>query len=201
MTTTSFAVTWDYRCPFARNAHEHVITALESGAGWDVEFLPFSLNQSHVEEGGRDVWDDPARRQDLLAAQVGIAVRDKWPQAFLRAHRALFELRHDEGADLREESALRGALERSALDADAVFAEVASGWPLDVFRKAHEAAVSGHDVFGVPTFILGDRAAFVRFMTRPGNDGGLAVATIEHVLGLISDHIELNEFKHTSIPN
>ena len=24
----SFSVTWDYRCPFARNAHEHVVAGL-----------------------------------------------------------------------------------------------------------------------------------------------------------------------------
>lgn len=24
--TPGFAVTWDYRCPFARNAQEHVLT-------------------------------------------------------------------------------------------------------------------------------------------------------------------------------
>ena len=43
--STSFAVTWDYRCPFARNAAEHVLTALEAGADWDVTWVPFSLNQ------------------------------------------------------------------------------------------------------------------------------------------------------------
>ena len=25
--TRSFAISWDYRCPFARNAHEHVLAA------------------------------------------------------------------------------------------------------------------------------------------------------------------------------
>ena len=29
---TPFAVTWDYRCPFARNAHEHVLDGLAAGA-------------------------------------------------------------------------------------------------------------------------------------------------------------------------
>ena len=56
-----FAVTWDYRCPFARNAHEHLIDALADGAGWDVTFLPFSLTQTHVPEGGVAVWDDPTK--------------------------------------------------------------------------------------------------------------------------------------------
>lgn len=48
--TTSFAVTWDYRCPFARNAVEHVLLGLEAGAPWEVRFAPFSLNQAHVRE-------------------------------------------------------------------------------------------------------------------------------------------------------
>ena len=30
MDSSSFSVTWDYLCPFARNAHEHLITALEA---------------------------------------------------------------------------------------------------------------------------------------------------------------------------
>ena len=47
----SFAVTWDYRCPFARNACEHLAVALEAGAAWDVTFVPFSLNQAHAELG------------------------------------------------------------------------------------------------------------------------------------------------------
>ena len=55
----SFAVTWDYRCPFARNAHEHLLTAVAAGAPWDVRFVPFSLNQVHVEPGGVDVLGGP----------------------------------------------------------------------------------------------------------------------------------------------
>src|SRR5688572_17655611 len=90
----TFAVTWDYRCPFARNAHEHVLTALEGGADWDVTFTPFSLNQAHVEEGGLDVWDDPAAAPALVAMQAGIAVRDRFPDQFLAVHAALFRARH-----------------------------------------------------------------------------------------------------------
>jgi hypothetical protein len=53
----------------------------------------------------------------------------------------------------------------------------------------------------VPTFVAGDEAVFVRVMTRPGNDAALATSTIEQILELLSDHVELNEFKRTSIPN
>src|SRR4051794_26299410 len=155
---TSFAVTWDYRCPFARNGHEHVVAGLEGGAEWDVEFVPFSLNQVHVEEGEVDVWDDPSKASGLLAMQVGIAVRDNWPEKFRRVHLALFAARHDEARDIREESVLREVLTANGVDADAVFAEVDSGRPLATFKAAHEKAVKDHKVFGVPTFIAGDQA-------------------------------------------
>jgi hypothetical protein len=80
-----------------------------------------------------------------------------------------------------------------------VFAAIADGWPRRAFREAHEASVTDHRVFGVPTFISGDASAFVRIMTRPHGDTGLARSTIEHVLELLTRHPEINEFKHTSI--
>src|SRR5208282_4624430 len=105
MTKTPFSVNWDYRCPFARNAHEHLVVALEAGAPFQVAFLPFSLNQVHVEDGGTPVWDDASKEADLLAGQVGIVVRDHFPERFLRTHLALFALRHDHGGDLRDAGA------------------------------------------------------------------------------------------------
>jgi len=201
MKTTPLAVTWDYRCPFARNAHEHLVVAMEAGAPFDVRFVPFSLNQAHVEEGGEPVWDDPERQRDHLAGEVGIVVRDRFPDQFLSVHLALFSLRHDEGGDLRDQDALAAVLAREGVDPGQVFSEITSGWPLDEYRKSHEAAVVNHDVFGVPTFILGDEAVFVRIMTRPAGDGALATATIERVVDLLENHVDLNEFKRTSIPN
>src|SRR3954451_24375772 len=93
----SFAVTWDYRCPFARNAHEHLLTALEAGADWDVNFVPFSLGQVHVGEGETDVWDEPEKDTGLVALQSGTLVRDRHPEQFYAVHRALFAARHDNG--------------------------------------------------------------------------------------------------------
>jgi hypothetical protein len=52
-----FGITFDYLCPFARNANEHVTAALRAGADWDVSFVPYSLAQGHVEDGDVDVWD------------------------------------------------------------------------------------------------------------------------------------------------
>jgi hypothetical protein len=198
--TAAFSVTWDYRCPFARNAHEHLVAALADGAPFDVTFVGFSLSQGHLEDGETAVWDEPAKDSGILAMQAGIVVRDRLPEQFLGVHRALFALRHDDGGDLRDEAAIRSVLESEGVDPAFVFREVAAGWPLETFRKEHEAAVAGHDVWGVPTFVSGDQAVFIRLMTRPEGDAGVARRTIERVVDLLVEMPELNEFKHTSLP-
>ncbi len=194
-----FSVTYDYRCPFARNAHEHLVVGLRAGADWDVVFSPFSLNQAHVEDGGLPVWDDPSKAGDLLATEASLVVRDNFPDRFFDVHLALFAARHDRGLDLREESVIRAVLDGADLDSDKVFAIVADGGPRATFRQAHEASVTDHRVFGVPTFVLDDNAVFVRIMTRPADDGSVARSTIDGVLALLEHHPEINEFKHTSI--
>lgn len=197
----AFSVTWDYRCPFARNAHEHLLAALESGAPFDVTFVGYSLSQAHLEEGDTPVWEEPEKDSGILAMQVGIVVRDRLPDRFLAVHRALFALRHDEGGDLRDKTALRRLLGANGVDADVVFREIESGWPLDAFRKEHEAYEASHEVWGVPTFVSGSEAVFVRLMTRPDGDGELARRTIERVVDLLVEMPELNEFKHTTLSN
>ncbi len=196
---TSFAVTWDYRCPFARNAHEHVLAGLAAGADWDVTFVPFSLGQVHVAEGERPIWDRPEEDSGLLALQVGTVVRDTAPEAFPAVHHALFGVRHDQGLDLRDADVIGEVLGDHGVDAEAAFARVADGGALDVVRKEHEAAARDHDVWGVPTFILGDRAAFVRLMDRPAGDGAHARRSVDRVLDLLDGFPELNEFKYTSL--
>lgn len=197
---TAFSVTWDYRCPFARNAHEHVVAGVRGGAPWEVTYLPFSLGQVHVAEGDPDIWGHWEDDTGLLALQAGVVVRDKFPDRFLDAHEALFALRHDHGGQLRDPDAVRSALEGVDVDADVVFDEIAGGDPIAAVQAAHEAAAREHSVWGVPTFILGDQAVFVRLMDRPAGDGAHAIRTVERVLDLLDGFPQLNEFKHTSIP-
>jgi 2-hydroxychromene-2-carboxylate isomerase len=145
------------------------------------------------------VWDTPEKAPDLLALNAGVVVRDRFSDKFLDAHEALFAARHDKSGDIREESVVREALESAGVDADAVFAEIKQSWPDDEVRKTHEWEVDTHHMFGVPTFIIGDQAVFVRLMTRPQGDAELARRTIEHVVQLIVDQPDLNEFKHTRV--
>jgi len=200
MPTRAFSVTWDYLCPFARNAHEHLVAALDAGAPWDVTFTPFSLMQAHVEEGGTPVWELEERARGVLALEAAVVVRERHPDRFRAAHRALFAARHDEGKEISDPAVVRAAIESAGVPADEVFAEIERGWPLDTVRSEHEKAVSEHEVFGVPTFVTGTGAAFVRLMTRPAGDGERARSTIERVLDLVVEHPELNELKHTKIP-
>jgi len=195
----SFAVTWDYRCPFARNAHEHLLTGLQGGADWDVKFQVFSLDQAHVEEDRPPVWDEPDRYPGILANLAGVVIRDRDPANFQTVHRALFAARHDQALDLRDRAILRKVLDESGVDGSGVLSEVDSGWPLKALETEHTDGVERLHVFGVPTFISEDRAVFVRLMSRPGDDSDLASSTINRVLDLVDSWPELNEFKYTSI--
>jgi hypothetical protein len=190
-----FAVSFDYRCPFARNAHESVVAGLEAGRDWDVTFTPFSLDQVHVEEGDTPVWErDPAAWGTGVNALLwGIAVRDHFPDHFQAWHIAAFAARHDDGQKIAKPEVLREVGASVGLDVAAVEAEIASGRPLESLAQEHTEAVKRYAMFGVPTFVVDDRAAFVRFMDRKNPDD------IDRTLDLL-EWRDLNEFKHTSVP-
>ncbi|HEY3095310.1 MAG TPA: DsbA family protein [Acidimicrobiia bacterium] len=189
------AVTFDYRCPFARNAHEAVVTALREGADLDVRFLPFSLDQAHVEEGDPPVWERQPEEwgTGVTALLYGIAIRDQFPDRFFDFHLAAFAARHDEGKKLGREEVVQEAAASVGLDVDAVAEEVWSGRPLKTLAVEHTEQVERWNTFGVPTFIEGDQAVFIRFMERNRVDD------LERALELL-DWTRFNEFKRTQIP-
>ncbi|MCI2417986.1 DsbA family protein [Saccharopolyspora sp. K220] len=200
--TSTFAVTWDYRCPFARNAHEHLLTGLAAGADWQVRYLPFSLGQAHVEEGQPSVWEKPEQDTGIVALQVGVIVRDEFPEQFPAVHRGLFAARHDAGLHLEDRALLERVLVDHDIPVDAVFARIDDGAALEQVRAEHEQFVASHNVWGVPTFIADDQAVFVRLMNRAplGADPAPSIQAIERVVDLLTGWTDLNEFKHTSIP-
>lgn len=197
-----FAVTFDYLCPFARNAHEHVVAGLRDGADWQVRFLAHSLAQGHVPDDEPPVWERsrPQLVSGLLALQVGVHVRDRHPDHFLDVHEGLFAARHDHGRDIKDPAVLHRVLTEAGLDAVAVLEQVAAGAALATVQAEHEAGVRDHEVWGVPTFIAGDRAVFVRLMDRPGDDAATCRRRIERVVELIVDEPMLHEFKQTDLP-
>jgi hypothetical protein len=197
----AFAVTFDYRCPFARNAHEAVVAGLQAGKDWDVRFTPFSLDQVHVADGEPPVWerpDGPQRGSGVRALEFGIVVRDRFPERFFDFHVAAFAARHDHALRYQDPGVLEDVARGVGLDADVIQSEIEVGWPLKALAMEHSEAVDRWAVFGVPTFIdtslpEGSQATFVRFMDR-GNVGDL-----EQALDLLASD-RINEFKRTQIP-
>ena len=191
----AFAVSYDYRCPFARTAHESVVAGLQAGHDWDVTFVPFSLDQVHVEEDEPAVWDrDPeVWGTGVNALLWSIAVRDQQPEQFLAWHGAAFAARHDDGQKIAKIEVLRDIATGAGLDPAAIEAEIESGRPLKTLATEHTEAVKQHAMFGVPTFVVDGRAVFIRFMDRKNP------TDIDKALDLL-EWTDLNEFKHTSVP-
>ncbi|MCU1457286.1 MAG: putative dithiol-disulfide isomerase involved in polyketide biosynthesis, partial [Actinomycetia bacterium] len=164
------SVTFDYRCPFARNAHEAIVTALREDSVRDIRFLAFSLDQNHVEEGDTPMWDRPVdeRGSGILALEWGVAVRDNFPDQFLDYHVASFAARHDYSKALNDPAVLQEVAVMCGLDPEAVAAIVAGGGPLQTVAKEHTEAVDRWGTWGVPTFCPDDADAgvFIRFMER-----------------------------------
>lgn len=190
-----FAVSFDYRCPFARNAHESVVAGLQAGRDWNVTFTPFSLDQVHVEEGETAIWDrDPAEWGTGVSALLwAIAIRDQMPDQFLAWHSAAFAARHEEGAKIAKLEVLREIASGAGLNGPAIEAEIETGRPLKTLAAEHTEAVKKHAMFGVPTFVVNNRAVFIRFMDRKNP------VDIDKALDLL-EWTDLNEFKHTSVP-
>jgi hypothetical protein len=88
------------------------------------------------------------------------------------------------------------------VNAGAVFARIDSGAAIAAVRTEHEQFAKSHNVWGVPIFIAGDQAVFVRFINRAplGPDKTASIQTIERTLDLLTGWSDHNEFKHTTIP-
>jgi hypothetical protein len=190
-----FSITFDYLCPFARNANEAVIEGVRRGRDWRPAFRAFSLSQVHLEEGAEPVWtrDDEDLPSGVPALLWGLAVRDEFPERFADAHLALFAARHDRGLDIGDETVLREAVAAAGLDGDEVARVVAGGASRRALAEDHTGAEADHEVFGVPTLVAGREAAFVRMMERGDADD------LGRILEMLS-WTGLNEFKRTRIP-
>ena len=195
----SFDLSFDYRCPFAKNIHLHVITALRAGADFDVTFAPWSLSQGGRNDGAPDVWNDPAYDADLISLASAISVRDEQSEYFLDAHEALFRARHDRAIRLVTLDEISNVLAPLGVDMAKVAADVASRRPHDVIAASHKE-FDRFEAFGVPTFVVNDDATFVRYMSEPSEDPEASVELINSLLDMMTNRSDINEFKHTRLP-
>ena len=194
-----FELSYDYRCPFAKNIHLHVVTALRAGADFEVTFVPWTMSQGYKMDGAPDVWEDPSRDPELLSLAVSTSIRDLQPEHFLDAHEALFRARHERALRLVTRDEISEALAATAVDLSAAFDDVDSRRPHKVIGESF-AEFERYDAFGVPTFVVDGDATFVRYMTVPSDDAAASIALIESLVTLMSTKRDLNEFKHTKVP-
>ncbi len=194
----SFQLSYDYRCPFAKNIHLHVTSALRAGADFNVSFVPWTMSQGYKSDDAPDVWDDVSRDDELLALAVSTSIRDLQPDHFIEAHEALFRARHERAIRLVTEQEIRDALSPSGADVDAVFADVATRRPHQVIGDSFRS-FERYEAFGVPTFVVNDDATFVRYMNPPTTNASDSTALITSLVELMSTQSALNEFKHTKV--
>lgn len=190
-----FALTYDYLCPFACIANEVVVEALHDGVDWQVEFVPFSLAQTKVEEGEPAVWERAPGTEGtrgVLAHQWSLAVREVAPERWARFHVAVYQARFQNAADLEDPEVLASVARDIGIDPETIAGVVAGGEPMAALAETHTELVKRWSVFGVPTFIGGSEAVFVRFMERSRED-------VERVVSML-DWVNVNEFKRTTIP-
>jgi hypothetical protein len=195
----SFQVSYDYRCPFAKNIHLHLITALRASADFDVTFVPWTMSQGYRAAGAPDVWDDPTRDEELLALAVSTSIRDLQPEYFLDAHEVLFRARHERAIRLVTNDEISGVLSSTGVDVAQVFDDVDSRRPHKVIGESFRE-FDRYEAFGVPTFVVGNDATFVRYMTPPNTDAQASITLIESLVHLMGNESALNEFKHTKVP-
>jgi 2-hydroxychromene-2-carboxylate isomerase len=195
----SFQLSYDYRCPFAKNIHLHVVAALRAGADFDVTFVPWTMSQGYKAEGAPDVWDDPTRDEELLALAVSTSVRDFQPEHFLDVHETLFRARHERAVRLVTVDEIKEVLAPTGVDLVQVFADVESRRPHKVIGESFRE-FDRYEAFGVPTFVVGDDATFIRYMNTPNDRPEESTALIETLINLMSHQSALNEFKHTKVP-
>ena len=200
MALPAFELSYDYRCPFAKNIHLHVITALRAGGALDVAFAPWTMSQGHRAPGAPDVWNDLSKDSELLSLAYSTSIRDQQTEHFLDAHEALFRGRHEKGIRLISHEEIADVLKNTGVNIESARVDVESRRPHAVigetFRKFEKM-----QAFGVPTFVVNGDATFVRYMKPPTEDGANSIEIISSLVTLMADSADLNEFKHTQLPN
>jgi len=191
-------ISYDYRCPFAKNMHLHLLAAQRAGLSHRLSFAPWTMSQGHRASGAPDVWDDPSKLSDHLALYVSASVRDLQPEYFAAVHEALFRGRHEKFVRLVTEEEIRSVLVGTGVDLNAVFADVASGRCAEVIRDTYRE-FEGYEAFGVPTFVINGDATFIRYMEPPVDDSASA-ELINSLITLMTTGAAINEFKHTRVP-
>ena len=171
-----------------------LLRAREAGRDFEVGWRYFSLTQVNNKEEGWTVWEAPESEpvRGRLAFKAAEAARRQ--DAFDRLHMPLLEARHIHRQDLEDARVVRAVAGDAGLDLERFERDLASAGILEGLARDHQEAVSGHGVFGTPSFVFPDGAsAYVRI--RPAPVGAGALALFDELTRTIEERPYLLEIK------
>ena len=166
--------------------------------------MPWTMSQGYKDgRRARRLGRPAARRRAPVARGEHRRSATCSPTASSDAHEALFLARHERGVRLVD--VRRGCSRSSDRSASTWSRRSRRIWP-----RAGRTQVIGesfreferYEAFGVPTFVVGGDATFVRYMTgRRVTRAGRRCKLIQSLVTLIErPSSNLNEFKHTRVP-
>ena len=156
-------VYYDYTCSYSYKALHWFDRAREADPSFEVRWATFSLKEVNRPPDEPSTLDDPATTSlSVLALALAHAAREA---DFDRYHRAVFEAMH---ADLKRLSVeeLLGFAAAAGVDVGA-FDRDRGSW-IARLAAEHRDAVAKWGMYGTPTLLLNDAAAFVRLREIPG---------------------------------
>ena len=122
------------------------------GDNLEVEWKPFSLDQTNSKEGPEwKAWEQP---DGLLALRAGEAARRQGREGFEAFHIAILKARHEERKDLSDLDVMIEAARGAGLDLARFQEDLVDNEIRELIGESHTKAVEEYGIFGVPTFLF-----------------------------------------------
>ena len=198
--TRSFAVFYDYLCPFVYRASVLLQNVRDSGQRpIDIRWRYFSLIQVNSKDDGWTIWDAlDSEARGRLAFKAAEAARRQG--AFDDFHMALLRARHEKRVDIDDVAVVEQVAEDSGLDLDRFRTDIADPQIVSALERDHRAAVAEYGVFGTPTFVFDAGAtAYVRLSEPP--EASDSVAIFDRVISIAAEEPRILEIKRPVKPS
>jgi len=174
-----------------------------TGKAVEIDWQPFLLAQVNSDEGpDYKHWEQPAvldgSDKSLLAHQAGLAAKRQGKEAFKSFFMTLLRARHEDKADLNDQSVINQAAQSSGLDLARFREDVVDPDLLRELGESHTKAVEEHGAFGVPTFVFpSGNSAFLKMFIPPDDQ---AAEIYETIFKTMSEIAYVGELKRPQPP-
>ena len=174
-----------------------------TGKAVEIDWQPFCLSQANNDKGpDYKHWEQPevldGSDKALLAHQAGLAAKRQGKEAFESFFMTLLRARHEDKADLNDQSVINEAAQSSGLDLARFREDLADPDLLKELGESHTKAVEEYGAFGVPTFVFpGGQAAFLKIIVPPDEQ---AAEMFESLTKTMSEFVHVGELKRPQPP-